>query len=98
MEYPETTTVGRHGTIVIPAPLRRRYRISEGSLVIAEPVAEGILLRPAVALPVETYTPERQAEFLLNNAVNEEDYARAVAEVRELGLDPDEVPHRRPPA
>ena len=97
MELPETTTVGRHGTIVIPASLRRRYRISEGSLVIAEPVAEGILLRPAVALPVETYTPERQAEFLLINAVNEDDYARAVAEVRQLGLEPDEVPHRRPP-
>lgn len=65
--------------------------------MIAEPVPEGILLRPAVALPVENYTPERQAEFLLSNAVDEDDYARAVAEVRAMGFNPDELPHRRPP-
>ncbi len=64
--------------------------------MIAEPVPEGILLRPAVALPVENYTPERQAEFLLSNAVDEDDYARAVAEVRAMGFNPDELPHRRP--
>ncbi len=93
----EITTVGRHGTIVIPARLRRRYRIQEGTLMIAEPVSEGILLRPAVALPVENYTPERQAEFLLSNAVDKDDYARAVAEVRAMGFNPDELPHRRPP-
>ena len=56
-----------------------------------------ILLRPAVALPVENYTPERQAEFLLSNAVDKDDYARAVAEVRAMGFNPDELPHRRPP-
>ncbi len=65
--------------------------------MIAEPVPEGILLRPAVALPVENYTPERQAEFLLSNAVDKDDYARAVAEVRAMGFNPDELPHRRPP-
>jgi len=56
-----------------------------------------ILLRPAVALPLENYTPERQAEFLLSNAVDKDDYARAVVEVREMGFNPDELPHRRPP-
>jgi hypothetical protein len=37
--------------------------------------------RPAVALPIESYTAERKAEFLLANAVDEEDYKRAKAEV-----------------
>jgi len=71
-----TSRVGKRGTVVIPAALRRRFGIEEGSLVIAEDREEGILIRPAVAVPLESYTPERRAEFLLSNAVDEEDYAR----------------------
>ena len=96
MSGPPTCVVGKRGTIVIPAALRRRYGLEEGSLVITEELAEGILLRPAIALPVERYTPARRAEFLLSNAVNTKDYARAVKEVRAMGLNPEEVPHRKP--
>ena len=88
--------VGKRGSVIIPANLRRRYGIEEGSLVVAEARPEGVLLRPAVAIPVEIYTKERKAEFLLSNAVDEEDYAWAVKEVRKLGLDPNRIPHRRP--
>jgi AbrB family looped-hinge helix DNA binding protein len=93
----ERTRVGKRGTIVIPARLRRRYGLEEGTLIVAEGREEGILLRPAVALPVEIYTPERIAEFLLNNAVDAEDYESAREEVRKLGLDPDAIPHEKPP-
>ncbi|MDI6773402.1 MAG: hypothetical protein QME77_12580 [bacterium] len=48
--------------------------------------------RGAVVLPVEVYTPERKAEFLLSNAIDAEDYAWAADRVRELGLDPNHVP------
>ena len=89
--------VGRRGTIVLPAKLRRRLGIDEGSFVVAEEREDGILIRPATVLPVEIYTPERRAEFLLNNAVNAEDYRRARAEVKRLGLDPDQIKHHRPP-
>lgn len=91
-----TTKVGKRGTVVIPASIRRRFGIKEGSLVIAEERAEGVLIRPAAALPVEIYTPERRAEFLLSNAVDAKDYARARKEVYKLGLDPDAIPHVRP--
>jgi len=47
--------------VVIPAALRRRFGIEEGSLVVAEATEEGILIRPAVAMPVEIYTPRRKA-------------------------------------
>lgn len=47
-------------------------------------------------MPIEIYTNERIAEFLLNNAVGQEDYARAREEVRKLGLDPDKIPHDKP--
>ena len=92
----DTCKVGKRGTVVIPAQLRRRYGIEEGSLVITEAHGDGVLIRPAVALPVEHYTNERKAEFLLSNAVDEQDYAWAVQEVRKLGVDPETVLHERP--
>ena len=62
----------------------------------AEEREDGILIRPAVVLPVERYTPERKAEFLLCNAVNRADYEKARKQVSKLGVDPDSIPHRRP--
>ena len=47
-------------------------------------------------LPVEKYSPERKAEFLLSTATTAEDYRRARKEVKKLGIDPDSIPHRRP--
>ena len=92
----EISRVGKRGTVVVPAKLRQRFGLQEGTLLIAEEQSGGILLRPAVAVPVETYTDERKAEFLLNNAVDAEDYAVAVEEVRKLGLSPKKIRHQRP--
>lgn len=92
----EASKVGKRGTVVIPSKLRRQYGIEEGSLIIAEEHPDGVLIRPAIALPVETYTAERKAEFLLANAVDADDYAWAVREVRKMGLEPEAIPHRRP--
>ena len=96
MSVKEASRVGKRGTLVIPARLRRIFGIEEGSELIAEETPEGILLRPAVTVALELYGPERKAEFILSNSVDAEDYALAVAEVRSLGLDPDSIPHRRP--
>src|ERR1700680_1981420 len=84
----ETSKVGKRGAIVVPARLRRKFGIEEGGLVIAEERSEGILIRPAVGLPVEIYAPERKAEFLLSNAVDAKDYQAAAAAVAKLGIDP----------
>ena len=80
----------------MPAKLRKRFGIEEGSLVTAEEREDGILIRPAVVVPVEKYSPERKAEFMLSNATSDADYRRARKEVQKLGLDPDSIPHRRP--
>lgn len=88
----ETSRVGKRGTVVVPVRLRKRFGLKEGDLLITEEREDGILFRPAVAVPVEIYTPERKAEFLLNNAVTKEDYDAACEAVRELGLDPRKVP------
>ena len=87
--------VGRRGTVVLPAKLRRRLGIEEGSFVVAEERENGILIRPATVLPIEVYTPERRAEFLLNNAVTTADYRRARTTVKRMDLDPDRIKHHR---
>jgi len=91
-----TTKIGKRGAVVIPAGLRRKYGFEEGSLVVAEAREEGVLLRPAVTLPLERYSPERKAEFLLNNAVTPEDYAWALEEVKKIGIDPKTILHKKP--
>jgi AbrB family looped-hinge helix DNA binding protein len=92
----ESARVGKRGAIVVPARLRKRFGIEEGSLVTAEERDDGILIRPAVLIPIERYGPQRKAEFLLSTATTAADYRRARKAVRELGLDPDAIPHERP--
>jgi bifunctional DNA-binding transcriptional regulator/antitoxin component of YhaV-PrlF toxin-antitoxin module len=79
----------------LPALFRRKFGIEEGSLVIAEEREDGILIRPAVALPVEVYTPDRKAQFILSSAVDEDDYQAARETVRQMGLDPKRIEHYR---
>jgi len=96
MATAELSKVGKRGALVIPARLRKRFGITEGSYVLTEEREEGILIRPASVVPYERYTPERVAEFLLNSAVDAADYEDSVAEVRALGLDPAKIPHVKP--
>ncbi|MBD2070253.1 AbrB/MazE/SpoVT family DNA-binding domain-containing protein [Leptolyngbya sp. FACHB-671] len=63
--FSETSKLGKRGTLVIPAKLRQRFGLKEGSLVITEETAEGILLRPAVAVPTTSLTQEQIEELLL---------------------------------
>lgn len=92
----EVTKIGKKGTIVIPSSLRQQLGLHEGDLVIAEDHEGGILIRPAVALPIENYSLERQAEFLLSNAIDAKDYKKAQDTVRSMGLDPNAISHYKP--
>lgn len=53
-----TVRVGKRGTVVLPARLRRQLGIDDDTLLVAEELAGGILLRPAVAVPVGGPLPE----------------------------------------
>jgi AbrB family looped-hinge helix DNA binding protein len=92
----EAAKVGKRGAIVVPAKLRKRYGIEEGTMVTVEAREDGVLIRPAVVVPIERYTPERKAEFFLTNALDEADYKRARKIVRKMGFDPDKILHQRP--
>jgi AbrB family looped-hinge helix DNA binding protein len=68
----ETSKVGKRGTFVIPAKLRNRFGLKEGSLIIAEETPEGILLRPAIAVPAPILTQDQVEALLLEGIASGE--------------------------
>jgi len=58
-----TLTITERGVITLPAQFRKVLGISAADQLIAETTPDGILLRPAVTLPIELYSAERLREF-----------------------------------
>ena len=58
-----TLTVNNRGVVTLPAKLRHALGLKANDQLIAETTPQGLLLRPAVTLPLELYTPERLQEF-----------------------------------
>ena len=55
--------VTSRGVVTLPAKLRQALGIRADDQLIAETTPEGLLLRPAITLPVEIYTDQRIREF-----------------------------------
>ena len=58
-----TLTITERGVITLPAKLRKAIGISANDQLIAETTPDGLLLRPAVTLPIEMYSEDRLREF-----------------------------------
>lgn len=58
-----TVTLTSRGVVTLPAKLRQALGLRADDQLIAETTPEGLLLRPAVTLPVEVYSAEREREF-----------------------------------
>lgn len=58
-----TVTMNSRGVITLPAKIRQALGLKADANLIAETTPEGLLLRPAVTLPIEMYTQEREREF-----------------------------------
>ncbi|TMJ30398.1 MAG: AbrB/MazE/SpoVT family DNA-binding domain-containing protein [Alphaproteobacteria bacterium] len=58
-----TVTVNSRGVVTLPAKLRRAAGIRPDDQMIVETTPEGLLLRPAVTLPIEIYSEARLKEF-----------------------------------
>ena len=56
-------TLSSRGVVSLPAKLRRALGLKPDDQLIAETTPEGLLLRPAVTLPVEIYSDKRVREF-----------------------------------
>lgn len=55
-----TVTITSRGVVTLPAKLRQALGLKADDLLIAETTPEGLLLRPAVMLPLDVYTRERE--------------------------------------
>ena len=58
-----TLTINSRGVVTLPAKLRQAMGLKPDDQLIAETTPQGLLLRPAVTLPLEIYTAERVQEF-----------------------------------
>jgi AbrB family looped-hinge helix DNA binding protein len=58
-----TVTITSRGVITLPAKLRQALGLKGEDQLIAEATSDGLLLRPAVVLPVEIYSADREREF-----------------------------------
>ena len=67
-------------------------------MLVMEESSQGLLFKPVRSFEVETYTPERMAEFALNNAITAEEYDDALADAQAAGLDLNSIPHQARPA
>ncbi len=56
-------TMTNRGVVTLPAKLRQFLGLKADDQLIAETTSEGLLLRPAVTLPIEIYSDERIREF-----------------------------------
>ena len=92
----EAARVGKRGAVVIPARIRRQFGIDEGTTVLVAAGPEGVMIRPAVTVPVEVYSLERKAAFILESWLKPEDYPKLRDQVRRMGVDPDKISHTRP--
>jgi antitoxin PrlF len=58
-----TLTLTNRRVVTLPAKLRLALGLRADDQLIAETTPEGLLLRPAVTLPVEIYSEKRIREF-----------------------------------
>ena len=58
-----TITITSRGVVTLPLGLRKALGIKAEDTLIAETTPDGLLLRPAITVPVEIYSDERIREF-----------------------------------
>lgn len=52
---PQTVKINDRGLLTLPADIRKQYHLKGGDLLIVEPTAHGILLRPALPIPIQFF-------------------------------------------
>jgi AbrB family looped-hinge helix DNA binding protein len=61
-------TINDRGVITIPVALRQLLGLKGNDELILEDTGGGILIRPAISVPLEVYTEERIREFAQDEA------------------------------
>lgn len=88
-----TTTIkmGKRGTIVLPAKLRKQFGLQDGSLLVTEAKDGEIRLRPAFVYEPPVWSPEEKAYFILINSMTKEEWDRNLPDVLAMGVDPTKI-------
>ncbi len=55
--------MNERGVVTIPASIRRSLGLKANDELLVEATPDGILLKPAVSVPIEIYSEERIKEF-----------------------------------
>ena len=84
----DSIKMGKRGSVVIPAKLRKQFGLEDGSLLVTEAANGEIRLRPAMVYEPEVWSPERTAYFMLINSMTKEEWDRMIPDVIALGVDP----------
>lgn len=58
-----TIQINQRGTLTLPIELRKRLGLERGGVVMVEESGDGVVLKPAVAFPIEIYSEDRIKEF-----------------------------------
>jgi bifunctional DNA-binding transcriptional regulator/antitoxin component of YhaV-PrlF toxin-antitoxin module len=58
-----TIQINKRGTLTLPKEYRKMLGLEQGGVVMAESTEKGLLLKPALAFPIELYSESRVAEF-----------------------------------
>lgn len=61
-------TINERGVVTIPAAIRAAFGLKANDELIVEDTDQGILLRPAISVPIEIYSEARIAEFAEDEA------------------------------
>jgi AbrB family looped-hinge helix DNA binding protein len=86
-----TIKMGKRGTVVLPAKLRKQFGLEDGSLLVTEVKDGEIRLRPVFVYEPEVWPPEEMAYFILINSLTKEEYDRNLPYVLQLGVDPTKI-------
>ncbi len=87
--------MGKRGTIVVPAKLRKRLGLSDGCFLLLTEKPDSFEIQLARLELAEPDGRRRQASSILSSAQNLGEYLAAIEEVRRMGLEPEEIPHER---
>lgn len=86
-----TIKMGKRGTIVLPAKLRKQFGLADGSLLLTEAKDGEIRLRPAFLYEPEVWSPDERAYFILINSMTKEEWDRNLPDVVGMGIDPERI-------
>jgi bifunctional DNA-binding transcriptional regulator/antitoxin component of YhaV-PrlF toxin-antitoxin module len=98
--------MGKRGTLVIPAKLRRRLELEDGCFLVLTEKGDSFELRKARLEGLTQEEEQREthpddaarralAASILSGAANLGEYLAAIEEVRRMGYEADEIPHER---